>query len=33
MLLYDPENSTFEIDGLRMDLAEEYRENLRGAIQ
>ena len=30
MLLYDPDNSIFEIDGTRMDLALEYRDNLRG---
>ena len=30
MLLYDPDNSTFEIDGTRMDLAREYRDAIRG---
>lgn len=30
MLLYDPNNATYQIDGTRMDLAREYRDNLRG---
>lgn len=30
MLLYDPDNATFEIDGDRMDLALEYRDRMRG---
>jgi hypothetical protein len=30
MLLYDPENSIFEIDGDRMDLAREFRNRPRG---
>ena len=30
MLLYDPDSSIYKIDGNRMDLAEEYRDNLRG---
>ena len=30
MLLYDPDNATYEIDGTRMDLALEYRDNMRG---
>lgn len=30
MLLYDPEMSVFQFDGHRMDLAAEYRDNLRG---
>jgi hypothetical protein len=30
MLLYDPDSSIYEIDGSRMDLAKEYRDNLRG---
>lgn len=30
MLLYDPTASVFTIDGARMDLAEEFRDNPRG---
>ncbi len=30
MLLYDPDNATYEFDGARMDLALEYRDNPRG---
>ncbi|WP_282604340.1 hypothetical protein [Pelagibius sp. Alg239-R121] len=30
MLLYDPDNAIYQIDGMRMDLAREYRDNLRG---
>ena len=30
MLLYDPDNATYEIDGTRTDLALEYRDQLRG---
>ena len=30
MLLYDPDSSIYNIDGTRMDLAKEYRDNLRG---
>lgn len=30
MLLYDPDSSIYKIDGTRMDLAKEYRDNLRG---
>lgn len=30
MLLYDPESSIYCVDGTRMDLALEYRDNLRG---
>ena len=30
MLLYDSNSATYEIDGTRMDLALEYRDNPRG---
>jgi len=30
MLLYDPDGAIYNIDGTRMDLAKEYRDNLRG---
>jgi hypothetical protein len=30
MLLSDPDSSIYQIDGSRMNLAKEYRDNLRG---
>ncbi len=30
MLLYDPDNAIYQIDGARMDLAREYRASPRG---
>ena len=30
MIPYDPNSSILEFDGNRMDLAKEYRNNLRG---